>query len=170
MYIFLNKLKLFEIELFLFSHSSDNGFLEFLHEYCKEKCETCSKFKTSFVVTKNIKIGFWPASPVKNRHKLHYHREFTCKRDITLADPWRKIGCSLRYKYLLWKFLLQIFFILHQLHFHANKVNFNAFFKKSYILDPWILLWKTPYRMLFSNGSSQLLRITFMFLFKTKLV
>ena len=29
---------------------------------------------------------------------------------MTLADPWRKIGCSLGYKYLSWKFLLKIFF------------------------------------------------------------
>ena len=57
-----------------------------------------------------IKIGFWPAAPVKNQHKIHYHREFTCKRDITLADPQRKIGCSLGYKYLSWNCLLQIFF------------------------------------------------------------
>ena len=104
-------------------------FLEFLHEYCKEKSETCTKFKTSFVLTKNIKIRFWPASLVKNRHKMHYHREFTCKRDVTLADPRRKIGCSLGYKYLSWKFLLQIIFILRQLHFHANKIKFNAFLK-----------------------------------------
>ena len=104
-------------------------FWEFLHEYCQEKSETCTKFLTSFVVTKNIKIGFWPAAPVKNRHKMHYHREFTCKRDVTLADPRRKIGCSLGYKYRLWKFLLLIYFILHQLHFHANKVKFNAFLK-----------------------------------------
>ena len=85
-------------------------FLEFLHEYCKEKSETCTKPQTSFVVTKNIEIGFWPASLVKIRHKTHYHREFTCKRDITLVDPWRKIGCSLGYRYLSWKFLRQIFF------------------------------------------------------------
>ena len=114
-------------------------FLEFLHEYCKEKSETCTQFQTNFVVTKNIKIGFWPASPWRNRHEMHYHREFTCKRDVTLADPRCKIGCSFWYKYISWKFLLQIFFVLHQLHFHANKVKFNAFFKKLYILDPWIL-------------------------------
>ena len=30
--------------------------LEFLHEYKKEKSETCTKFKTSFVVNKNIKV------------------------------------------------------------------------------------------------------------------
>ena len=177
---------------------------------------------------------------------MHYHREFTCKRDVTLADPQRKISCSLGYKYLWWKFLLQIFFILYQLHFHANKLKFNAFFvprfresvgtlnlirpsvclsvchknfnlghnfctitdralklgmcvpcdetfpevpcrdldgdlwptsrsnllpsggpqfsefacKTSCILDPRILLWKTPYRMLFSAGFSQLLHIS----------
>ena len=28
-------------------------------------------------------------------------------------------------------------------------------FKNSYILDPQILLWKTPYHMLFSAGSLQ---------------
>ena len=49
---------------------------------------------------KNIKIGFSLAAPVKNLHKMHYHSEFTCKGDITLADPRRKIGCSLGYKYL----------------------------------------------------------------------
>ena len=27
---------------------------------------------------------------MKNRHKMHYHREFTCQRDVTLADPRRK--------------------------------------------------------------------------------
>ena len=69
-------------------------FLEFLHEYCKEKSETSTKFKSSLVLTKNIKIRFWPASPVKNRHKMHYHREFTYKREVTLADARRKIGCS----------------------------------------------------------------------------
>ena len=52
------------------------------------------------------------------------------------------------------------FFNIHQLHFHANKVKCNAFLKTSYILDPWILLWKTPYAMLFSAGSSQLLHIS----------
>ena len=52
-------------------------------------------FKLVFVVTKNIKIGVQPAAPVKNWHKMHYHREFTCKRDITLANPRHKIGCSL---------------------------------------------------------------------------
>ena len=29
---------------------------------------------------------------------MHYHVEFTCKRDITLADPRRKIGCSWGHK------------------------------------------------------------------------
>ena len=90
---------------------------------------------------------------------MYYHREFTCKRDETLADPRRKISCSLGFKNLSWKFLLQIIFILPQLHFHANKVKFNAFLKNSYILDPWILLRKIPYRMLFSAGSSQLLHM-----------
>ena len=33
-------------------------FLEFFHERCKEKSETCTKFLTSFVVTKNIEISF----------------------------------------------------------------------------------------------------------------
>ena len=47
-------------------------------------------------------------------------------------------------------------FIRHQLHFHAKEVKFNAFFLKSYIKDPQILLWKPPYHMLFSAGSSQL--------------
>ena len=118
------------VRLFLFSFSSDNWFfLEFFLEYCKENSETCKNFQTGFVVNKNVKISFWPAALVKNRHKMHYHREFTCKRDITLADPRRKIGCCLEYKYLLWKFSLQIFFILHQLHFHANKVKFITFLK-----------------------------------------
>ena len=81
-------------------------FLDFLNVYCKEKSETCTKFYTSFVVTKNLKISFWPAVLVKNQHKMLYHRKFTCKRDITLADPWRKIGCSLVYKYRSWEFFL----------------------------------------------------------------
>ena len=46
-YIFLYMI----MELFSFKHSSDNKFLEFLHEYCKEKSETVTKFKNSFVVT-----------------------------------------------------------------------------------------------------------------------
>ena len=85
-------------------------FVEFLHEYCKEKSKTCAKFWTSFFVTKNIKICFRPATPVKNQHKMHYHGKLTCIRDITLADPGHKIVCSLGYKYLLWKFLLQNIF------------------------------------------------------------
>ena len=44
-------------------------FLEYLHEYCMEKSETCAKFQSSFVVTKNIKMCFWTAAPVKNWHK-----------------------------------------------------------------------------------------------------
>ena len=117
-----------------FTYSSSDivqitDFWDFRHEYCKGKSETCTQFETSFVVTKNIKIGFRPAAPVKNQHKMHYHREFTRKRDVTLADPRRKMGCSLGYKYLSWKFLLQIFFILHQLYFHANKVKLIAFLK-----------------------------------------
>ena len=50
--------------------------------------------------------------------------------------------------------------MLYQLHFHANKVKFIAFLKKSYNLDPQILVWKTPYHMLFSAGSLQLLHIS----------
>ena len=76
------------------------AFLEFFYEYCKEKSDICTKFSTSFVVTKNIKIGFLSAAPVKNWHKMHYHREFACERDITLANPQRKIDRSLGYKYL----------------------------------------------------------------------
>ena len=117
-------------------------------------------FLTSFVVNKNIKIIFVPAALVKNRNKMHYLRELTCKTDITLADPRRKIGCSLGYKYHLLKFSLQIFFILHQLHFHVNKVKCNTFLKIHIFLDPQILLWKTPYRMLFSAVSSQLMHIS----------
>ena len=48
------------------------------------------------------------------------------------------------------KICCKYFYILHQLHFHENKVKSNAFQKNSYILDPIILLWKTPYHMLFS--------------------
>ena len=86
----------------------------------------------------------WSAAPVKNRHKMHYHREVTCERDVTLADPPRKIDCSLGCKYLSWKFLLQIFFILHQLHFHANKVKFNAFLKIHIFLTPWFYYGNLP--------------------------
>ena len=44
---------------------------------------------------------------------MHYHKEFTCKRDVTLANPIHKICCSFGYMYLSRKFLLQIllFFI-----------------------------------------------------------
>ena len=33
-----------DYRLFFFTYSSDNGFFEFLHEYCTEKSETCTKF------------------------------------------------------------------------------------------------------------------------------
>ena len=40
-----------------------------------------------------------------------------------------------------------------------RKSSLMPFFKNSYILDLQILLWKTPYYILFSTGSSQLLQI-----------
>ena len=142
---------LFECWILLFrTYSSSHiaqitDFLEFLHEYCKEKSETCTKFLNNFVVNKNIKIGFWPAAPVNNRHKIHCHREFTCKRDITFADPRCKMGCSLGYKYFSWKFLLQIFFILHQLHFHAKKKSSLLPLKKIiYFSPPDLVYGKLP--------------------------
>ena len=46
---------------------------------------------------------------------------------------------------------------------------FYAFYKNSYILDPQILLWKTPYHMLFSVFFTNQ-QIVFMFLVKTKLL
>ena len=104
-------------------------FLEFLHIYCKEKSETSTKSWTSFVVTKNIGISFWPAALVKNQHKRHFHREFTCKRDITLPDPWRKLSCILGVHVPFVTIFAANIFILHQLHFHANKVKFYAFLK-----------------------------------------
>ena len=68
----------------------------------RQKSESCTNFKTSFAVTKNItkNVFFLLAAPVKNRHKMHYHREFTCKRDITLAGPRSKFGCCFGYKYI----------------------------------------------------------------------
>ena len=39
-------------------------------------------------------------------------------------------------------------------------LRYNTFLKNSYILDPQILLWKTPYHMLFSAVSSQLQHIS----------
>ena len=62
--------------------------------------------------------------------KCNYHREITCKTEVTLANPRRKICWSLVYKYmyLSWKLLLQIFFNLHQLHIHPNKLKFNFFY------------------------------------------
>ena len=58
--------------------------------------------------------------------------EFTCKRGLTRC----KICCSFRYKYRTWKNLLQIFFILCQLHFYANKVKLNYFLKIHIFLYP----------------------------------
>ena len=54
----------------------------------KKNSETCTKFETSFVVTKNIKIVFFflPTALMKNQRKMHYHGGFTCKRGINLAD------------------------------------------------------------------------------------
>ena len=56
---------------------------------------------------------------------MHYRWEFTCKRGITLATHRRDICCSFGYKYLSQKYLLQTFYILHQLQFNANEVSFN---------------------------------------------
>ena len=68
---------------------------------------------------------------------MHYHREFTCKRDITLANPQHKICCSLGYKYFLWKFLLQIFVYSWSASFSCKyKVKFNAFLKNHIFLYP----------------------------------
>ena len=103
-------------------------FFEFLRECWKEKSETC----------------FWPAAPVKNWLKMNYHRELTCKRDKTLDNPRCKISWSSAYKYLSWKFLMQTFFILHQLYFHANKVKFNAFLKIYIFLTPGFYYGRLP--------------------------
>ena len=103
---------------------------------------------------------------------MQYHRGFTCKRDITLADPRRKIGCSLGYKYLSWKFLLQICFI-HQLHFHANRVKINAFLKIHIFYTPRFYYGKLPitrYFLLVSRKYCPSVNNFFLFLVKTKLV
>ena len=85
----------------LFSHSLDNGFFWNFSKNTATKNEKPSDFfLTCFVVTENIKICFLPAALVKNQQINPYHTEFICKRDITLAEPLRKIGFSLEYKYL----------------------------------------------------------------------
>ena len=77
-----------------------------------EKSETFTEFKTTLVIARNIKITFLPAALVKNQHKMHNLRGFTCKRDVTLANPECKICHSFAYKYLSWWVLLQIFLSL----------------------------------------------------------
>ena len=81
--------------------------------WCRGFCHRTESDPFLFLLTKNIKIGFWPAAPMTNRHKMHNQSEFTCKRDVTLAVPRCKIGCSLGYMYLSWKFCCKyfIFFI-----------------------------------------------------------
>ena len=52
-------------------------FWDFLHEYCQEKSETFTEFKTNFVLSKNIKIIRWCALVAKNQQKIAYDREFS---------------------------------------------------------------------------------------------
>ena len=40
----------------LFTYISEVRFLEFSHEYCEEKSETFTKFKTNLVPTRNIQF------------------------------------------------------------------------------------------------------------------
>ena len=67
-------------------------FREFLHEYCKGKSETFTKILTCLV----RKISFWPAALAKNEHNMHWYGEFTCKWDVTIANPNHKICWSFR--------------------------------------------------------------------------
>ena len=82
------------------------------------------KILASLVVTENIKNSFGPSVLVKNQHKMHYHREFTCKRDVTLAN----LNVKLIQVPFMTIFAANIF-ILQQLHFHANKGKLNACLK-----------------------------------------
>ena len=51
----INLVTAIENKLYSSSHIVQiTDFLEFLHEYGKENSETCTKFRTSFVVYKNI--------------------------------------------------------------------------------------------------------------------
>ena len=90
------------MSLFFFPYISGNGFFfsEYLHVCCKGKSEIFTKFQTSLVVTKTKKDSFWPAKLAKDQHKMHYHRAFTCKKDVTLAYPKRKICCIFGFKHL----------------------------------------------------------------------
>ena len=66
-------------------------------------------------------------------------------------------------------FCCKYFFFLLKLHFHANKVKFNAFFKKFiYFRPPDFIMGKLPIVWFFATTEHQ--RISFMVLVKTKLV
>ena len=96
---------------------------------------------------------------MKNQHKLHNDRKLTRKRDVTLHNPQHKIRCSLAYKYISGDYYYYYYFfavisICHKLHFDSNKVKIYSFSNIHIFLQPLILLWKTPYGMVFHAGSS----------------
>ena len=118
--------------LFSCSHtcSSDNGFLGISLWTLQGKIWKVHSILTCLVITKKKrKNRFWHAALVKNQHKMHNNREFACKRGVSLANPRRKNLFHFRVQTPFMKILLQISFILHQCHFHANEVKFYAFLK-----------------------------------------
>ena len=85
---------------------------------------------------------------------MHNHREFTCKRDVTLVNRNTKSLVVSRTNAFHQNKKLPFFYILHKLHFHANNVTIHSFLKIHVYLHLLILLWKTPYGLVFSAGSS----------------
>ena len=144
---------------------------EILHEYCDENSETLTEFWNSLVVTKNVRIIFWPTACVKNQHKMHYNRKCACKRGVILAKPQHKICCTSTFRE---KFCFKYCLFFISFNFMQIVSSLILFFLNlRYIfLIFQILQWKTPYPMLYSAGSSQLLHIGdfFMLLVRTKLV
>ena len=52
-------------------------FVDFLHEYWKEKSETLTEFLFNLVLTWNIKIICWCAIVAKKQQKITYDSEFS---------------------------------------------------------------------------------------------
>ena len=104
---------------------------------------------TAWCQLKVIKVSFWPAVLVKNQNKMQ-HREFTCKRDVTPANPQSKICCSFRYKHLHENVCCKYLLFSISLIFMQTKSSFiNAFLKihifqtPRFYLELDMCLWNT---------------------------
>ena len=68
-------------------HITDLGGGGFFMNTARTNLKLSQKSKEVLSLLKHKKISFWPAALVKKQHKIQYHREITCNREVILSIP-----------------------------------------------------------------------------------